>query len=76
MVVVLDDLTQLQKRSAPRPGGGRRRIAHEIKNPSPHPLCAQRLRKKYLNQFVQDGAIFDECTKTSSPGGGFKEPGQ
>jgi len=42
-----------------------RRIAHEIKNPlTPIQLSAQRLRKRYLNQFAEDGAIFDECTKT------------
>ena len=66
MVVVLDDLTQLQK--AQRAEAWRevaRRIAHEIKNPlTPIQLSAQRLRKRYLNQFGQDGAIFDECTKT------------
>ncbi len=66
MVVVLDDLTQLQK--AQRAEAWRevaRRIAHEIKNPlTPIQLSAQRLRKRYLNQFAQDGAIFDECTKT------------
>ncbi len=66
IVVVLDDLTQLQK--AQRAEAWRevaRRIAHEIKNPlTPIQLSAQRLRKRYLNQFAQDGAIFDECTKT------------
>ena len=66
MVVVLDDLTQLQK--AQRAAAWRevaRRIAHEIKNPlTPIQLSAQRLRKRYLNQFAQDGVIFDECTKT------------
>ncbi len=66
MVVVLDDLTQLQK--AQRAEAWRevaRRIAHEIKNPlTPIQLSAQRLRKRYLSQFGQDGAIFDECTKT------------
>ena len=66
MVVVLDDLTQLQK--AQRAAAWRevaRRIAHEIKNPlTPIQLSAQRLRKRYLNQFAQDGAIFDECTQT------------
>jgi two-component system nitrogen regulation sensor histidine kinase NtrY len=66
MVVVLDDLTQLQK--AQRAEAWRevaRRIAHEIKNPlTPIQLSAQRLRKRYLSQFEQDGAIFDECTKT------------
>ena len=66
MVIVLDDLTQLQK--AQRAEAWRevaRRIAHEIKNPlTPIQLSAQRLRKRYLNQFAQDGAIFDECTRT------------
>jgi two-component system, NtrC family, nitrogen regulation sensor histidine kinase NtrY len=66
MVIVLDDLTQLQK--AQRAAAWRevaRRIAHEIKNPlTPIQLSAQRLRKRYLNQFGQNGAIFDECTKT------------
>ncbi len=65
MVVVVDDLTQLQK--AQRAEAWRevaRRIAHEIKNPlTPIQLSAQRLRKRYLNQFGQDGVIFDECTK-------------
>jgi two-component system nitrogen regulation sensor histidine kinase NtrY len=66
MVVVLDDLTQLQK--AQRAAAWRevaRRIAHEIKNPlTPIQLSAQRLRKRYLSQFAQDGAVFDECTQT------------
>jgi two-component system nitrogen regulation sensor histidine kinase NtrY len=66
MVVVLDDLTQLQK--AQRAAAWRevaRRIAHEIKNPlTPIQLSAQRLRKRYLGQFAQDGAVFDECTQT------------
>ena len=66
MVMVLDDLTQLQK--AQRAAAWRevaRRIAHEIKNPlTPIQLSAQRLRKRYLNQFAEDGVIFDECTKT------------
>jgi two-component system nitrogen regulation sensor histidine kinase NtrY len=66
IVVVLDDLTQLQK--AQRAAAWRevaRRIAHEIKNPlTPIQLSAQRLRKRYLSQFAENGAIFDECTKT------------
>jgi len=65
MVIVLHDLTQLQK--AQRAEAWRevaRRIAHEIKNPlTPIQLSAQRLRKRYLSQFAQDGAIFDECTR-------------
>ncbi|MBI4495607.1 MAG: HAMP domain-containing protein [Deltaproteobacteria bacterium] len=65
-VLVLDDLTQLQK--AQRAAAWRevaRRIAHEIKNPlTPIQLSAQRLRKRYLHQFGEDGAVFDECTRT------------
>jgi two-component system nitrogen regulation sensor histidine kinase NtrY len=42
-----------------------RRIAHEIKNPlTPIQLSAQRLRKRYLDKLQQDGAVFDECTRT------------
>lgn len=66
VVVVLDDLTQLQK--AQRAAAWRevaRRIAHEIKNPlTPIQLSAQRLRKRYMSQFIEDGAVFDESTKT------------
>ncbi|MFH2012154.1 MAG: ATP-binding protein [Pseudomonadota bacterium] len=66
LVVVFDDLTQLQK--AQRTEAWRevaRRIAHEIKNPlTPIKLSAQRLRKRYLNRFSDDGKVFDECTKT------------
>lgn len=63
-VVVFDDLTQLLK--AQRMAAWRevaRRIAHEIKNPlTPIQLSAQRLRRRYLNQFDADDAVFDECT--------------
>jgi two-component system nitrogen regulation sensor histidine kinase NtrY len=63
-VVVFDDLTQLLK--AQRMAAWRevaRRIAHEIKNPlTPIQLSAQRLRRRYLNQFAHDDTIFDECT--------------
>ena len=66
LVVVFDDLTQLQK--AQRAEAWRevaRRIAHEIKNPlTPIKLSAQRLRKRYLNKFSDNGKVFDECTKT------------
>ena len=42
-----------------------RRIAHEIKNPlTPIQLAAQRLRRRYGDQLRQDGAVFDECTRT------------
>jgi two-component system nitrogen regulation sensor histidine kinase NtrY len=64
-VIVFDDLTQLQK--AQRMEAWRevaRRIAHEIKNPlTPIQLSAQRLRRRYLNQFSAQEDIFDECTR-------------
>jgi two-component system nitrogen regulation sensor histidine kinase NtrY len=66
VVAVFDDLTQLIK--AQRIAAWRevaRRIAHEIKNPlTPIQLSAQRLRKRYLERLQQDGAVFDECTRT------------
>ena len=65
-VAVFDDLTQLIK--AQRVAAWRevaRRIAHEIKNPlTPIQLSAQRLRKRYLERLRDDGAVFDECTRT------------
>lgn len=65
-VVVFDDLTQLLK--AQRMAAWRevaRRIAHEIKNPlTPIQLSAQRLRRRYLDQFdPEKDTVFDECTK-------------
>lgn len=64
-VVVFDDLTQLIK--AQRMVAWRevaRRIAHEIKNPlTPIKLCAQRLRRKYLDRFSDEEKVFDECTE-------------
>jgi two-component system, NtrC family, nitrogen regulation sensor histidine kinase NtrY len=66
VVAVFEDLTHLIK--AQRMAAWRevaRRIAHEIKNPlTPIQLSAQRLRKKYLDKLPQDGAVFDECTRT------------
>lgn len=63
-VVVFDDLTQLLK--AQRMAAWRevaRRIAHEIKNPlTPIQLSAQRLRRRYLDQFTTNDSVFDECT--------------
>jgi two-component system nitrogen regulation sensor histidine kinase NtrY len=42
-----------------------RRMAHEIKNPlTPVKLSAQRLQKKYGDRMGDDGAVFQECTKT------------
>ncbi|MEK6791472.1 MAG: ATP-binding protein [Deltaproteobacteria bacterium] len=66
MVAVLDDLTHLlktQRMFAWKEVA--KRIAHEIKNPlTPIKLSAQRLRKKYLDKFADDGGVFDECTMT------------
>ena len=66
IVVVLDDLTYLEK--AKRMAAWRevaRRIAHEVKNPlTPIRLSAQRLRRRYLDMFEKDGHVFDECTRT------------
>lgn len=67
VVVVLDDLTELEK--AQRMAAWRevaRRIAHEIKNPlTPIQLSAQRLRRKYPDLLHNEGSpVFDECTRT------------
>ncbi len=66
IVAIFDDLTQLVK--AQRVAAWRevaRRIAHEIKNPlTPIQLSAQRLRKRYGDKLTEDGAVFDECTRT------------
>jgi two-component system nitrogen regulation sensor histidine kinase NtrY len=66
MVAVLDDLTHLlktQRMAAWKEVA--RRIAHEIKNPlTPIQLSAQRLRKKYMEKFFDEGKVFDECTRT------------
>jgi two-component system nitrogen regulation sensor histidine kinase NtrY len=66
LVLVFEDLTHLQR--AQRAVAWRevaRRIAHEIKNPlTPIQLCAQRLRKRYLDSFAADGKVFDDCTRT------------
>jgi two-component system nitrogen regulation sensor histidine kinase NtrY len=66
MVVVFEDLTELQK--AVRSAAWRevaKRMAHEIKNPlTPVQLSAQRLQKKYGDKLGEDGAVFQECTRT------------
>ena len=42
-----------------------RRIAHEIKNPlTPIQLAAERLKRKYLKQIVDDPETFQVCTDT------------
>ncbi len=63
IVVVIDDLTELEK--AQRMAAWRevaRRIAHEVKNPlTPISLSAQRLKRKYSQQIKEP--VFDECTQ-------------
>jgi two-component system nitrogen regulation sensor histidine kinase NtrY len=65
-IITLDDITDLvaaQRTSAW--GDVARRIAHEIKNPlTPIQLSAERIRRKYGKQIVEDRAIFDQCTDT------------
>jgi two-component system nitrogen regulation sensor histidine kinase NtrY len=65
LVIVFEDLTELerlQRQAAWREVA--RRIAHEVKNPlTPIKLAAQRLRRRYLERFDQDGQVFDECTQ-------------
>jgi len=66
VVVVLDDLSELQK--AQRMAAWRevaRRIAHEIKNPlTPIKLSAQRIRRKYAEWVDEAGSVLGECTET------------
>lgn len=63
MVMVIDDLTELEK--AQRMAAWRevaRRIAHEVKNPlTPITLSAQRLKRKY--SAIVNENVFDECTE-------------
>ncbi len=68
VVMVFEDLTELER--AQRQNAWRevaRRIAHEVKNPlTPIKLAAQRLRRRYLASFGEDGQVFDECTQIIS----------
>ncbi len=63
MVMVVDDLTELEK--AQRMAAWRevaRRIAHEVKNPlTPIKLSAQRLHRKYARRLGEP--VFEECTR-------------
>ncbi len=65
-VVTFDDITELL--SAQRKAAWAdvaRRIAHEIKNPlTPIQLSAERLRRKYSKQIVDDPETFKVCTDT------------
>lgn len=65
-VVTFDDITTLiaAQRTAAWADVAQR-IAHEIKNPlTPIQLAAERLRRKYLKQIVNDPDTFTECTDT------------
>jgi len=66
IVVTFDDVTELL--SAQRKAAWSdiaRRIAHEIKNPlTPIQLSAERLKRKYLKQIVNDPETFAVCTDT------------
>jgi two-component system nitrogen regulation sensor histidine kinase NtrY len=65
-VVTFDDITELlsaQRKSAWADVA--RRIAHEIKNPlTPIQLSAERLKRKYTKQIVEDPETFAVCTDT------------
>ena len=65
-VVTFDDITELL--SAQRQAAWAevaRRIAHEVKNPlTPIRLSAERLKRKYLAQIVEDREVFTNCTAT------------
>ncbi|MEK9994579.1 MAG: ATP-binding protein, partial [Hydrogenophilales bacterium] len=66
MVIAFDDVTDLvdaQRTSVWADVA--RRIAHEIKNPlTPIQLSAERLKRKYKDQIVNDIEVFEDCTDT------------
>jgi len=65
-VVTFDDITQLQaaQRKAAWSDMGRR-VAHEIKNPlTPIRLSAERLKRRYSKQIIQDPETFQNCVDT------------
>lgn len=65
-VITLDDITELV--SAQRTSAWAdvaRRIAHEIKNPlTPIQLSAERLRRKFGKNVIEDRDVFEQCTDT------------
>ncbi len=65
-ILTFEDITDLQ--AAQRKAAWAdvaRRIAHEIKNPlTPIQLSAERLKKRYLKQIVEDPETFIKCTDT------------
>jgi two-component system nitrogen regulation sensor histidine kinase NtrY len=65
-VVTFDDITRqlLDQRQAAWSDVARR-IAHEIKNPlTPIQLAAERLKRRYRKQIVDDGELFEDLTRT------------
>ncbi len=65
MIVVYENVTEIQKFQRARAWQDvARRIAHEIKNPlTPIQLSAQRIRRKYLDQFA-NVEVLDQATQT------------
>lgn len=65
-VVTFDDLSeQLADQRTAAWADVARRIAHEIKNPlTPIQLSAERLKRKYAKDIVNDPAVFSQCTDT------------
>jgi len=65
-VVTFDDLTeQLADQRTAAWADVARRIAHEIKNPlTPIQLSAERLKRKYAKDIVNDPGVFSQCTDT------------
>ena len=66
-VVVFDDVTTLVKAQRDAAWGEvARRLAHEIKNPlTPIQLCAERLRRKYLDKMpAEDAELLERSTRT------------
>ena len=65
-VVTIDDITNLvvaQRNNAWADVA--QRIAHEIKNPlTPIQLSAERIRRRFGKQIINDREIFDQCTDT------------
>ncbi|MEH6546152.1 MAG: PAS domain-containing sensor histidine kinase [Sneathiella sp.] len=65
-VVTLDEITDLVSAQRMAAWGDiARRIAHEIKNPlTPIQLSAERIKRKYGRQIVEDIDVFNQCTDT------------
>lgn len=67
-IVTFDDITGLiQAQRTAAWADVARRIAHEIKNPlTPIQLSAERLKRKYLKQIIDDPDTFKKCIETIS----------